>query len=308
MRLAVEVVRATNRYPRGRPRDEPLPAEVVNAMKPYPPIPSISEVPDLLEGGHLWLQEYVDGAPLRVRLESSGAIVAGDADRPFERDAVPVHYRRAVTHVRNELDRDALRRAVPDVSSVVFFGVATCRRRMDYDWERLPPYLGHDVWSATDDSFLPPDTVEKIFERLGLAPAPAIAKELRAVDFDPEGYDFPASRWADGPVAGVIVRNKRGGRAKVVHPDLDREPERFPPDATAESLVDERATEPRLDRLATELEREGWPVTPETLFDRALSALARELGPAAFEDGPIDEAAFRDAVAARTSRYLAARD
>ena len=278
-------------------------------MHDVPPTPPIEDAPPaLLESGHLWLQEAVDGCPVRFQLAETGAILVGDDERLFEVEEAPLHYRRAVRHLEMTLDRDALREAVPAVTAITFYGVATCRRRIVYDWNRLPPVLGTDVWSATEESFLPPDTVEQVFQRLGLDPLPAIAKEIRAVDFDPESYEIPDSEWADEPAAGVVVRNKRGGRALIerTEPPLGDDGGRFERSAT--ELLDEQLTPALLDRLAGDLEREGWPVTSETLYERALEAAARRLGPAPFEDGVVEPAALREAVAGRTSRYLADAD
>ncbi|MFC6730384.1 hypothetical protein ACFQDG_17165, partial [Natronoarchaeum mannanilyticum] len=190
-------------------------------MKSRPPLPPIDEMRDeLLGGGHLWLQEYVDGGALRFQLREDGAIRFGDRERAFEPGDPPLPYRHALAHVRENLDRQALRDAVADVGAVTFFGVATHRKSIDYDWARTPPVLGTDVWSATEKSFLPPDRVEQIFRRLGLAPVNAVRKELRAQDFDPDAYEFPASEWYDGPMAGVVVRSKTGGAARLLAPEF----------------------------------------------------------------------------------------
>ncbi|WP_232745062.1 hypothetical protein [Halorubrum aethiopicum] len=77
--------------------------------------------------------------------------------------------------------------------------MATHRRAIEYDWERLPSFLGHDVWSETAGSFRPPDAAEAIFERLGLDPVNAVERERRARDFDPESYRFRRRRGTTGP-------------------------------------------------------------------------------------------------------------
>lgn len=275
-------------------------------MKRNPQISTVEDASDgLFERGHLWLQESIDGGHLRFRLERTGAIRFGDRDRTFEPDDVPFHYRHAVRRIRDRLDRDALDRAVPDVESIVFFGVAPFRRRIDYDWERTPAFLGFGVWSTTDESFLPPDTVEKIFERLGLRPLPAIRKEVRAVDFDPDGYEFPDSKWYDGPAAGVIVRNKRCERAVLPNETIDDHDVSAPVVTSSNELVDRYVTDDRLASIAARLEEQGWPVTPDGLYERVIEDVGREVGPRPFEgQEAIDLGAFRSAVAARTGRYL----
>jgi len=286
-------------------------------MKSRPPLPPIDGVHDeLLDGGHLWLQEYVDGGSFRFQLREDGAIRFGDREREFEPGDPPLPYRHALAHVRENLDRQALRDAVADVGTVTFFGVATHRRSIDYDWARTPPMLGTDVWSATEERFLPPDRVEQIFRRLGLAPINAVRKELRAQDFDPDAYEFPDSEWYDGPVAGVVVRSKTGGAATLPAPGFEdgagRDPggSAFDADASvrdADDLVDRHATDERLERLARTLEERGRGVTAEAVTERALDAVAREAPAENFGDNGVDEGALRSALAPRVRTFLDGR-
>ena len=131
-------------------------------MKRYPPVPHVDSAPEgLFESGHLWVQELIDGAQLRFRLRTSGRLEFGDSRRRFGDDP-PEPYRHAVRHVRETLDREALRSAVDDVETVVFVGEATHRRTIDYEFGRMPSVLGLDVWDADRGAFLPPDGVERV--------------------------------------------------------------------------------------------------------------------------------------------------
>jgi hypothetical protein len=276
-------------------------------MKRYPEIPRVADAPDeLFETGHLWLLEYVDGAQLRFQLRESGAIRFGDRERVYDDpDAIPAPYEHAVRHVRERLDRAALRGAVEDPGSVVFFGESTHKRRIEYDWDRLPSFLGVDVYSAAEGSFRPPGAAEKIFERLGLEPVNAVEKELHTRDFDPESYAIPQSAWYDGPAAGVVVRNKRGGRAKLLHPDFGAPEDAEPIDASAEAVAERYATDERFERIADDLDARGEAVTFERLYDRAVVDIVREKHRRLYHGASsVDMAAFRSAVAARARTFL----
>ncbi|WP_135827593.1 RNA ligase family protein [Halorussus halobius] len=274
-------------------------------MKQFPPIPPVEDAPELFESGHLWIQEHVDGATLRFRLRDSGAFEFGDRSRVFEPGEVPVSYRHAVRHVRERVDRAALREAVDDVESVVFVGVATHRRAVDYDWDRLPSVLGVEVWNDDEGRFLPPDAVEQAYDRLGLEPVNTVQKEVRAVDFDPESYDVPASAWDDGPAAGVVLRNKTGDRATLLRPEVRDADASVPVDATPGELAEEYVTRQRVEAVVAELEDEQRRVAVDTVTDRIVERLAREEHARLFGgDRTVDPAAFRSAVAERTSRLL----
>lgn len=277
-------------------------------MQPFPPVPPVADAPaSLLDdnssggGHHLWLQEWVVGAPLRFRLTESGLLSFGDDDRVFDADGVPVGYERAVAHVRATFDRPALRAALDDVSDAVFYGVATREEGVAYDWDRTPPFLGVDVWTA-DGGFRPPDAAEALFDRLGLTPVNAVAKEVRADSFDPESYELPESAWRDGPAAGVLVRTKTGDRAKLVGDWSPPDPLRGAPSEVAEPLATDERIEAAAERVAGD---GGAAADVSAVTDRVVAELGRREYARLFGDGAaVDEAAFRSAVAERVGRVL----
>ncbi len=282
-------------------------------MRSTPSIPRLEDAPDeLLSSGHLWLTEKIDGALLRVQLRENGLLRVGNRDRVYDDpDAIPEQYAHAVRHVRERLDREALRAAVDDVESVVLFGEATHRQAIEYDWERLPSFLGFDVYSAESDTFQPPDAAERIFDRLGLDPVNAVERELNTRDFDPGSYSVPDSAWYDGPAEGVVVRNKRGGRAKLLHPDF-RDSEDLSPDpidASPKGAAEAYASDRRFEKIASDLRSQGRPVSFDSLYERTLEDILRQKHRRLLHSGSsLELSEFRSAVAARTQRFLSEID
>ncbi|MFB6135444.1 MAG: RNA ligase family protein [Halobacteriaceae archaeon] len=281
-------------------------------MKTYPPVPPVEDAPADLFEGHLWIQEKVDGAHLRFRLTDAGVLRFGTRDGRLDAADVPPGYRHAVRHVRERLDREALRAAVGDVGSVVFFGEATRRETLEYDWARLPSYLGFDVWDGARGRFLPPDAVERTLRELGLDPVNAFEKEVDGAYFDPEAYAIPDSAWRDGPPEGVVIRSKTGERAQLRHPafdpDSDPDPDPDPgpgdPDEVAPSeLARRHATADRVERVAAALRDGGRGVTFDALFERVLDAAYR-VAHRQLPDDPESRQAFRSEVAALTRAHL----
>jgi len=276
-------------------------------MKQYPSIPRAENAPsELFESGHLWLLEKIDGANLRFQLRASGEIRFGDRSRVYDDPgAIPDPYEHAVQYVRERLDREALRNAIDHVESVVFFGEATHRHTIEYDWDRLPPFLGFDVWSAPEESFRPPEAVQGIFERLGLEPVNAVERERHTRDFDPDSYSIPDSAWYDGPAEGVVIRNKRGGRAKLLHPDFREVDDTIPVEATAAELARKYATDRRFEKLEAKMQSQGRAVTFETLYDRTVTDIVREEHKQLYHgSSSVDLGEFRSEVAAKTRAYL----
>lgn len=256
-------------------------------MKPLPPLPAADDAPDLFASGHLWIQELIAGAPLRVRLDADGTLAYADRERPI--DDPPASLQATVRHLERELDRGALLDAAEDPSTVVLYGVATRFEGVPYAFDRLPPFLGTDVWTAARSEYAPPDVVERTFERLGLAAVNTFRKEVDARHFERGDFDVPASAWYDGPAAGVVFRDKTGGRAATRNPDARVDPEPLPgdPEALAQAVV----TRSRVERVAAGLPAPDF----DAVYAGTLAAVAREEHARLPEDR--DERAYRTAVA-----------
>lgn len=276
-------------------------------MRKFPSIPRIANAPDrLFESGHLWILEKVDGANMRFQLGETGLIRFGDRSRVYDDpESVPAPYQHAVRHIQENLDRAAFRAAVEETESVVFCGEAMHHHTIEYDWKRTPSFLGFDVYSETQGGFLTPDNVEGIFERLGLCAVNVFAKEQRARDFDPESYTIPESNWYDGPAEGVIIRNKRGERAKLLHPAFQEIDETVPVEGSPEELASRYATDRRFEKIAAKLRDQERPVTFETLYELVREDIIREEHKQLFHGSTsLDRSAFRSAVAERTQAFL----
>lgn len=278
-------------------------------MKAFPSIPRLADAPpELLSGGHLWIQEKVDGANFRFQVQKSGLLVFGDRDRVF--DEVPEPYRHAARHVREAFDVDAFRAAVENgdatesVEDVVFFGEATHRHTVSYDFDRLPSFLGFDIWSVSKGRFLPPDVVERAFETLGLEPVNAFAKEVRAADFDPASYEIPASAWYDGPAEGVVLRTKTGTRAKLLHPQYRDVNETVSIEGTPEDLARRYVTDRRVRKAISEIEDRGHPSDFDSVYERVLEAVVREAHERLVHGDRVEKRNFRSAIAAQVREHL----
>lgn len=275
------------------------------AVRSYPSIPHVENATsEILDGGHVWLQELLDGGQFRFQLQNSGSIRFGDSEREFDHGSIPPAYQHAVRYVRDELDRQTLRAAVDDVESLVFFAEALHRSSIAYEWHRTPHVLGFDIWDADRGQFLPPDSVEHVFERLGLRAVNTFEKEVRAADFQPSVDAIPQSAWYDGPAAGLFIRTKTGDRAMVPNPAIERHAGPEPLECDAEELAAQYATDTRLRRIATELEEQSIAVTFDSLYERVLEAIFRVAhGRLLHSQTTVEMGAFRSAIAARTRAW-----
>lgn len=247
-------------------------------MQTMPDTPSLTEAGSLT--GHLWIQELPTGGQFRFQVADSGHLTFGTVDRTFNTvDAVPLQYRRAAMMVSEHLNRGALHTAIDDPTQITFFGTATRNEGIDYDWAALPPFVGIDVWSDTRAGLLPPDTATTVFERLNLPTLPAITKEAPADHTDltqyEDGTGFPSSAWRDGTAAGVLIRDKAGGRAHAWQLDVTDSAPDSPPD-TAADLAAQYATPERVKRTVAALRDHGHTPTVDAIRDQLVADVARE--------------------------------
>lgn len=275
-------------------------------MQSFPDTPDLTDATDV--SGHVWIQEWPTGGPLRFQVANSGLLTFGPRDGPVG-STVPLPWRSAARSVRERLDREAFQDAVADPDGVTFFGVATRYAGVDYDWTALPPFVGSDVWTDRSDRYLPPDEATRAFRRLGLPALPAVEKERPRAHADlgryadPEG--FPPSRWYDGPAAAVTVRDKTGGRGLAWNPALDGTgPD--PNASTAEYVATEYVTETDVERAIEACQHAGESPTVDAVRDRAVEWLVRTNYARLYRDGEpvVPMGAVASAVAERVQRHL----
>lgn len=270
-------------------------------MKPYPTLPDLDTLPERYFEGSVWIRELVAGEALRFGVGEGGYLRFAAGERTFEADP-PLRFRRAVGHLRDRFDADALLAEASAPADLVFYGVATIRAGIEYDWGRLPPFLGFDVWNGSRGTWLPNDAVERAFEGLGLACVNAFEKELPVRHFYPDRYGIPGSAWYDGPAAGVVVRDSHGNGAVRRDPDTGGGSVDLPADPS--ELAYEVVTRELVERLAAELGGgDGHGSTFDALFETTLDETFR-LAHAVAEGW--DEAGlreFRGAVAERVRGF-----
>lgn len=220
-------------------------------------------------------------------------------------ETFPRRYHAAIRQVREHLDRDVLYEAIDRVEDVTFIGVATYRRRIDYDWQRLPAFVGLDVWFEEKGAFRPPDAVEGIYDRLGIEPVNAIDREVRVRDFDLDRQSFPPSSWYDGPVTGLLIKNKRGGRGRLHNPAIDEELSTDSTNQSPEAIVDDYPVHELFKRVKSDLEGVEKPIRVGTIVKRSMEVLYREqhhrLGRA---KSRVDPEELRSTLAHEASRFI----
>jgi hypothetical protein len=118
----------------------------------------------------------------------------------------------AIEFVREETDKGALVEQDGLWGPFTFFGEAMHPHTLDYNWDKVPSFLGFDVYDHGLEQFLVFDNAEAVFEAIGLPVVPVVY-EGPAEDF--KDLEAPDSQYHDGPAEGVVIVNEdTGQRAK----------------------------------------------------------------------------------------------
>lgn len=225
-------------------RDDVLPDDFFEQGEAY--------VTEKLDGGNFrWMlydERYADEMPDEVTAldPADGEIVFGTkrnvkGTTAADPDSFKGELRNAFRHLRDDIERDAIRAIHDERGPVVFFGENMAYHTLEgYDFEDAPAVLGFDVCALreTDALHRPADPFEQafvgflsfpdavdVFRRIGVTPVVG-ADELdpvAAAEIDPEDYQIPKSNFAEGMIAeGVVVRKPDSKyRAKIVREDFE---------------------------------------------------------------------------------------
>lgn len=199
---------------------------------------------------------------------------------------------------------------------------------LEYDWERIPMFIGFDIYDTKAERFLDYDAKVEEFKRIEITPAPLVWRgKLR--DFTVEEYEnlIPQSAYRDGKAEGLVIKDyTRQWFVKIVAPEFReanlkvfgagaRKKAKKYSQSGAEWFVNAFITRRRIEKIIDRLIEEGkgadmslmkW-LSKEVLLD----AWAEHYADAIFENVTIDMKELRSKTAKRCvevlRRYLVRR-
>lgn len=139
--------------------------------------------------GDVRTEEAVSGLPLRFRYKDD-VLKFGIGSTTHIGDP-PLNYRHATDHIRKEIDRHEVLR----FDDYTFLGYATTYVGIEYNWNKIPSYVGCDIYNEEQNEFLGAKEVERIHSEIGLSSQPTTSNE--------------ESVYRDGTVRGIEYRQDR---------------------------------------------------------------------------------------------------
>lgn len=312
-------------------------------MKKYPKIkyPEDSSVSGLFADGRVYIQEKIDGGNGRFTLEEN----IEDKYETEERDIVfgsrRVAYKNkkdetnqfgdSIEYVRDNVDTNIIRGYDDKYGGLIFYGeyMEPHTIREGYNWNKWQgKFVGFDIWSIEQSKFLQPETVEQIYDSIGLPYAQILGsytvEEWNNGDtiFHNEDCNWPSNdEWCpetdfgDGIAEGIVIKNPTTQTyAKMVREDFKEKHSTGSmktEEKDAEKLSYQYITDARIEKTVHKLVDEGkWDSINmgmmQDLPKEVIKDMIEEEGFNIFmyEDWEIDLSHFRSITSDRCSRVL----
>jgi len=179
-------------------------SEFMNDFVKYPKIFRLGHEKnrEIFEDGEdeIIIEEKVDGANFRFG-NIDGKLHYGSRRVDFvEKGSVAEQFVKAVDEVKRLEDK--LR------PGYVYFVEYMIPHTIQYDWDRVPVFLGFDIYDVEKKKFIDYDKKIEEFARLGIEVVPLVAK-VKASNIDEKFLEsvIPESRYYNGLAEGVIFKN-----------------------------------------------------------------------------------------------------
>ena len=155
------------------------------------------------------IEEKMDGGNFRFYIKDSN-IFFGSRTRDLDNDNPNTKaFNRCIEFVKERLQDKDLKL----LEGRIYYGECMISHTMQYDWEKIPPFLGFDIYDIEKKKYLA--RKEDLFIGMGLPVVPLIDKmDVKSFLIDPLTDDIvPKSVYAspstaaDNPNAGIDIRH-----------------------------------------------------------------------------------------------------
>ncbi len=155
------------------------------------------------------IEEKIDGANFRFMIKD-GQIIFGSRTQELEEGKdhkYEKNFRRSINYLTEKfakMDKEDIKEA----EGLIFYGENCVPHSLEYNWEKIPAFLGFDIYNNKEEKFLDYEPIKWIFEEVfDLTMVPLIktckAKEIKEIT----DKDIPKSYYANSPAEGIVLKN-----------------------------------------------------------------------------------------------------
>lgn len=228
----------------------------------------------------IFIQEKIDGANFRFMVKNN-KIIFGSRTQQLTSDEgddinVSKNFRRCVEHIRTSFIPSSI------YEGFIYYGECNVKHTINYDWEKIPPFLGFDILDIVSDKYISPVTVSFLYNNMNLTTVPLISKTTAGEIKEVNDAMVPISVYAspsnkDMKAEGIVFKNyAKQLFAKYVRNEFkERNAEVFGgnPKYNNEGQFDDAelvfkyCTNPRIDKIVFKLVDEGYKLDHTMMRD-----------------------------------------
>ncbi len=171
------------------------------------------------------IEEKLDGANFRFMIKD-GHLIFGSKNQQLTSDEgidtnVQKSFLRAVNFVRERALEEKDVKGFEEYEKYIFYGECMTRHTMSYDWEKIPPYLGFDIYDTEKGEYLGINDARLLFDVLNLPFVPIVkittAGALKILSEEM----VPLSKYSPHQAEGIVFKNyKKQIFAKLVREEF----------------------------------------------------------------------------------------
>src|SRR3972149_3922981 len=210
----------------------------------------------------IFIEEKIDGGNFRFMVKD-GKIIFGSRTQSIGDDQKEIggNWKRCVEFIRNALKG----KYFTDMGHLIFYGECCVLHTIHYDFDKIPPYLGFDIYNIDKEVFINWNIAKEIFGALGLPVVPLIntckAKDITILT----DADIPKSFYYSGQSEGIVLKNYNKqifgkyvtNKFKEVNKEVFGSPKKWAKN-DSERIVAVYCTNSRIDKLIFTLIDEGY--------------------------------------------------
>ena len=116
------------------------------------------------------IEEKIDGFNARIYL-GKDRIMFGSRNRELEEEGEK-QFTRFILYIKDKLKdkQQTLKSIYEKYGTIILFGEGIVRHTIGYDFEKMPPFIGFDVYELDTKTFMDREDKVRLFENLGLEP------------------------------------------------------------------------------------------------------------------------------------------
>ena len=101
------------------------------------------------------IEEKIDGGNFRFYISKEGKIIIGSRTQQLtsndgKDDNMNKMFKRCADFVRTSIGE----RPIGDYKGLIFYGENCVKHTINYDWDKIPPFLGFDIYDIVREDYL----------------------------------------------------------------------------------------------------------------------------------------------------------